>query len=1101
MRISELHFDLAPNADRFEDSRRDHPLHLSIVEMFAEHAARRGDATAVRIGERAFSYRELDEESNRYARLLAAKGAGPGSYVAVMLDRDWNLLAALLGVLKSGSAYVPANPALPHERIQAIVRQAPVRVLLTQARYLPQAQALLWETRSIAVLICADSEDWREEVEPAGGRMSEQLWDHIAESATDRIAAGGWKSAFTGQWLSRSLMSEYAENAAEKILPMLRPDSRVLEIGCGSGITLLRLAPAVAHYCGTDLSGGALQWTRRECAALELKNVDLRQMAADEIELAGDGFDAVILNSVAQSFPGPNYLRQVIHRSIGRLGSQGFIFLGSLWDLDRRDRAARDVEGLFVSRAMIEWLCSAFPEISSIEFSDIRGGADNELTHYSFDAILRVDRTGLPFPPSERARAKEILDRGDLTATSCQAFSSALSPDDVAYVIFTSGSTGQPKGVEVEMRSLVNLCCWYREFAGIGEGTAVIQTIPISFDASIKNFLAPLIAGGTVVLLEEGPFDPARLLECIRRNRVEVINPGVPSVLYPVLELAAPSGYAELASVRCLALGGEPMDLSKLAPWLLSPDCRCRLTNIYGPTECTDIALCHEVTKAEIASLQPPPIGRPIHNMECFIMDSGGHLEPPGVVGELCMAGVGLARGYLGDSDLTSRKFVAHPLRRGERIYRTGDLARELDSGDIVFAGRADRQIKIRGHRTEPGEIEAQLQCLDGVREAAVDICEDSSGAPLLCAYVAGPAAVRADWLRDQLERVLPDYMIPSQFFSVERLPHNSHGKVDRKALAAMRSVEDGVKHVAPRSEIEGQLLRIWQDVLGVSNVGVTDNFFRIGGHSLKTVTLSMQVSRDMGLALPIAEIYLSQTIEEQALFLSRRGAAVPSYVTRLNLSGAPALFCFPPITGFAWSFASLARRVREYTIYGFDFIEGAGRVAQYAETIQQITEGKAARLCGYSAGGALAFLVAQEIESRGGSVDKLVLLDADRPTSPNYYSPAEIESTVSECLADPRLHGYLTREDEKDRLIKRVRAYGTFLANVRCRETVNAEIELLLAEPPDQDLIEKWRAASTRSFRSRQALGPHNELLDPHHLDSNLPAILAALGTEWRNS
>jgi thioesterase domain-containing protein len=280
-----------------------------------------------------------------------------------------------------------------------------------------------------------------------------------------------------------------------------------------------------------------------------------------------------------------------------------------------------------------------------------------------------------------------------------------------------------------------------------------------------------------------------------------------------------------------------------------------------------------------------------------------------------------------------------------------------------------------------------------------------------------------------------------------------------------------------------------------LGDIGVTENFFSVGGHSLKTVALSVEVNRELGLELPITAIYLSQTIEQQAAFLSNRTGALPQFVHRLNPSGSPLLFCFPPITGFAWSYASLARRVTEYNIYGFDFIEDADRITLYADTIQAIAKGAAVRLCGYSAGGTLAFLVAKEIESRGGSVRKLLLLDANRAVERSGYSDADIESTLRECLSDPRLRIYVAGEREKEQLSKRVRDYGAFLANTCCIGQVHAEIELLLAYPPAQDLIDKWRNASTQSFRYWNAEGSHNELLDSHNLDRNGPLIAQALG------
>ncbi len=323
--------------------------------------------------------------------------------------------------------------------------------------------------------------------------------------------------------------------------------------------------------------------------------------------------------------------------------------------------------------------------------------------------------------------------------------------DNLAYVVYTSGSMGVPKGALVSGRGLLNLCLWYRRHASISEQSRVLLTISFSSDAATKNIITTLIAGGQLLLANAGPYDPANALEIIERRQVTLINT-TPSFMHLTIDLAAADQYRGLASLTYLSLGGEPLMLSKLRPWIASGQCRCVIHNFYGPTECSDISTTYQLDPAQPDQAETVPIGKPIDNMQVYILDRHANPQPIGVPGELCIGGDGLARGYLNRPELTAERFVPRPwsvvsgqLQRttdnrqqttDNRLYRTGDLCRYREDGAIEFLGRIDGQVKIRGYRVEPGEIEALLEQHGAVREAVVVAADQGEGDRRLIAYI-----------------------------------------------------------------------------------------------------------------------------------------------------------------------------------------------------------------------------------------------------------------------------------------------------------------------------------------------------------------------------
>nr|WP_269973608.1 non-ribosomal peptide synthase/polyketide synthase [Pseudomonas aeruginosa] len=438
-----------------------------------------------------------------------------------------------------------------------------------------------------------------------------------------------------------------------------------------------------------------------------------------------------------------------------------------------------------------------------------------------------------------------------------------LDGENLAYVIYTSGSTGKPKGAGNRHSALSNRLCWMQQAYGLGVGDTVLQKTPFSFDVSVWEFFWPLMSGARLVVAAPGDHrDPAKLVALINREGVDTLH-FVPSMLQAFLQ---DEDVVSCTSLKRIVCSGEalPADAQQQVFAKLP---QAGLYNLYGPTEAAiDVThwTCVEEGKDAV------PIGRPIANLACYILDGNLEPVPVGVLGELYLAGRGLARGYHQRPGLTAERFVASPFVAGERMYRTGDLARYRADGVIEYAGRIDHQVKLRGLRIELGEIEARLLEHPWVREAAVLAVDGRQ----LVGYVVLESE-GGDWrevLAAHLAASLPEYMVPAQWLALERMPLSPNGKLDRKALPKIEA-EDGLgEYVAPASEPERQLAAIWADVLGRERVGVTDNFFALGGDSIVSIQVVSR-ARQAGLQLSPRDLFQLQNIRKLA---ERCSAAAP---------------------------------------------------------------------------------------------------------------------------------------------------------------------------------------------------------------------------------
>lgn len=437
-----------------------------------------------------------------------------------------------------------------------------------------------------------------------------------------------------------------------------------------------------------------------------------------------------------------------------------------------------------------------------------------------------------------------------------------VDPSDLCYIIYTSGTTGAPKGVMVEHRNIVRLFVNDECLFDFDSDDVWTMFHNHTFDFSVWEMYGALLFGGKLVIIPKMiARDPALYLDILKEQKVTVLNQ-TPSAFYNLIEAEQSQEPAAL-QLRYIIFGGEALSPSKLSGWQLRHP-EVKLINMFGITETTVHVTYKEITDHEISN-NIGSIGGPIPTLSVYLLNDKQQPIPKGTIGEVYVGGAGVTRGYLNNEPLTREKFVPNPFKEGERLYKSGDLARWLPNGELEYLGRSDHQVKIRGYRIELGEIEHQLLSHDLIKDTVV-IPQKAEGEQYLLGYYVSEEQLEPSVLRGYLLQKLPNYMVPSYFIHLDKIPLNINGKIDKKSLPAPEKV-GGTGFVAPSNEAEEALLEVWSDVLGVEGIGVTDNFFLIGGDSIKAIRLSSEINERLGTSLKVADLYLNQTIVELANF------------------------------------------------------------------------------------------------------------------------------------------------------------------------------------------------------------------------------------------
>ncbi|WP_437576671.1 amino acid adenylation domain-containing protein [Sorangium sp. So ce887] len=622
-------------------------------------------------------------------------------------------------------------------------------------------------------------------------------------------------------------------------------------------------------------------------AAPEAQLSDLPMMDADEQRLVVRGW-----NATERAYPGERLVHELFEAQAERTPDAVAVLFGeqrlSYRELDARaNRVAHALRRRGVGPDVLVAIAAERSAELVVGLLGIlkAGGAyvpidpDYPADRIAFmldDAAATVLLSQWPVASRLPPHRAEVLcldaDRAQIDREPATKPAVALSPDNLAYTIYTSGSTGRPKGAGNSHSGLLNRLQWMQERFGLTAEDRVLQKTPFSFDVSVWEFFWPLMTGAGLVVARPGDHrDGERLIDLITRHAVTTLH-FVPPMLQAFLETP---GAASCRSLRRVVCSGEalPAELARRCFERL-PD--AELHNLYGPTEASiDVTAWACQPHDTSASV---PIGTPIANTQIYLLDRHGQPVPVGVAGELYIGGVGLARGYHQRPALTAERFVPDPFgaAAGGRLYRTGDLARHRPDGAVEFLGRLDHQVKIRGLRVELGEIEARLLQHPGVGEAVVLARDVAHGGKRLVAYVAGQggAAPEPASLRDWLAEALPAYMVPAPILVLDRLPLSPNGKVDRRALPAPEQVDAPARVTTPpRTDLERAIAAIWRDVLSVPQVGVDDNFFDLGGHSLLLAKVHSRLREELDRALPMLVLFQHPTIASLAAALSQEAS------------------------------------------------------------------------------------------------------------------------------------------------------------------------------------------------------------------------------------
>ncbi|MFN7819587.1 MAG: amino acid adenylation domain-containing protein [Cyanobacteriota bacterium] len=619
-------------------------------------------------------------------------------------------------------------------------------------------------------------------------------------------------------------------------------------------------------------------------------------------------------------------------------------------------------------------------------------------------AVLKAGGAYLPLDPAWPEERQQLL----LREAGCPLLLNAQGPavlkrasptrpnvsgPPLAYVSYTSGSTGLPKGVAITHPSIVRLVDPANGFL-LGAGRRVLQLAPVAFDAATFEIWGPLLNGGTLVVAPPGPLSLAELAHLLKQTNITTLW-----LTAGLFHAMVESELGALAGVRQVLAGGDVISPEAAQQLLDAFPPGHELINGYGPTENTTFTCCHRMSAGEAVDAAGVPIGRPIASTSVRVLEASGRPCPIGTPGELHIGGAGLARGYLNNSALTAETFVVDPHfdEPPERLYKTGDLVSWRADGTLAFHGRMDQQIKLRGFRIEPAEIEANLLAHPAVAQAAVVLRRDQPANPQLIAYwvarhpdgfAASPTT--AESLRSFLLGRVPDFMVPAGFVLLKSLPLTSNGKLDRPSLPAPNALRPSLAQeasVAPTDVLEAQLIGAWEEVLGIRGLGVHAHFFKEGGHSLMAVRLISLIQQSLGHSLPLAALFHAPTVHQLAKLLRSREEAAAWYsLIPIQPHGHR-----PPLFGIhLLDFQDLSHRLgSDQPVYGLRYGMGdseVGRVlalpsieelaSHYIDEMRRFQPEGPYFLMGHSFGGVVAYEMAQQLTAKGETLGLLALFD-----------------------------------------------------------------------------------------------------------------------------
>lgn len=681
---------------------------------------------------------------------------------------------------------------------------------------------------------------------------------------------------------------------------------------------------------------------------------------------------------------------------------------------------------------------------------------------------------------------------------------------DLACLTYTSGSTGLPTGVLIEHRAISNGFLWrQKHFNHNGDDVFLVKST-ISFVDSLIEIFSLIISGGKISISIEGDRNIKKVIDSIEQDKVSYIG-FVPTMLAIFLDYICENNvFSKVRSLKAVFVSGEPLNLKLVQDFneLLNKANGTVLYNTYGLTEANDITFqnCSEDKDAPVVS-----IGKPIDNLRIYILDDNLNSVSLGEMGNLWVAGDALARGYLNNDSLNARKFKAVPGLGEARVLNTGDLARWMEDGKLLHLGRKDRQVKIRGNRVELGEIEYQLLKHKNIEKVVVVFTSYK-----LAAYYVAKGSLEIGQLRNYLLNVLPDYMVPNYFVAMKELPLTATGKIDVNALPKPNIIEEfnqghEAKPLLPTNEIEKKLKSIWEELLGMKQIGIDEDFLDLGGHSLLVIMMSLRIQREFKVEISLFDIFKAMTIQNQAKLIAREikriGLPKEKNIALLNEKNQRGLFCFPPVGGYGLYFLPFAKEISTYSVYGFNFIEHEKRLQEYtSQIIKRQTDGPYF-LMGYSAGGNLAFELAKDMERLGLKIGALILVDSVRKKSMINRSNTERNKVIEKLFKDVILKDYgnfIPNEEIKQVIEKKAQQNLVHIDQLVNGGAISADIHFIRAgsEESSNELyylrgrtsspnkVNSWDKSTKGSLYEYQGYGTHFDMMKGENVIQNARLI-----------
>lgn len=705
-----------------------------------------------------------------------------------------------------------------------------------------------------------------------------------------------------------------------------------------------------------------------------------------------------------------------------------------------------------------------YPE-SRIQYMLRDSGATHLLTHSSFISQTRslaFDGTYL------------FADDQEILLMSSENLPLEAGLDDTAYIMYTSGTTGQPKGIMTTHSNIARVVK-NTNYLTILETDTLLSLSNSVFDGFTFDVYGALLNGAKLVLPQkETILDMGKLTELIKGEHISVMF--VPTALFHLL---VDEGTDWMRGVRKVLFGGERASVQHVRK-AFDVMGKGRLLNVYGPTESTVFATYYPIDEAIPLEARSIPIGKPLNQTGAYILSEHRQLQPIGMVGELCLSGKGLAKGYLNRPDLTKQVFIAHPFAAGERLYRTGDLAYFREDGLIEYAGRVDDQVKIRGHRIELTEIEANLLMHQGVKQAVLLADHDETNHTRLLAYITCDDAWKGklDDIKSGLKERLPAYMLPHELIELENLPLTPNGKVDKRQLPKPEAPQGNRRVKLPANEVEQKLLVMWREVLEREDISTDDHFFELGGHSLKAMSLLSKVSKEFEVQVPIHLLFETPTIEALSHYIQHQDVETAGYLV-FNESQTSTVFALPPLPGYGFIYQEAAKTLDDVRLVAFDFIETNNRMAEYVQHIQHLQPKGPLTLMGYSGGCYLAFELVQALEQVGRTVEKVIMIDSYKKIGESDLEGRSIDDDIEAIVHQTKQNELAQGEIVQEALAQKTRAYyETFVKGVN-QGKIQADITFIQSEEQIAipDWMEEWTQATAGSFTQYQGYGRHADM------------------------